>query len=148
MKYIEYYHKKLVWFFLYQLMCYHSRECVLKKTLLILASSVLFLNKTPWKVFSRVYLSSWNRTVRRKLELDSISKLQLQIWCKLFWKMCWGFLLGIIKNYSEIGGWLKEGGSLRNGSFQIVSSFFFQKSFHYYFITFFYLVNIHACCNQ
>ena len=49
------------------------------------------------------------------------------------------------------GGQLKRGGggSLRKGSFQIVSSVFLKKNmFHYYWNIFFCLVNIHTCCNQ
>ena len=44
---------------------------------------------------------------------------------------------GVLKNCSEIGGQLKGGGVLlERGGLQIASSFFFQKTFHYY------------CCNQ
>ena len=56
---------------------------------------------------------------------------------------------GSWKNYSEIEGYLKGGGSLKRGSFQVVSSFFLKRSMFSLLVKqYFCLVNIHTYCNQ
>ena len=58
---------------------------------------------------------------------------------------------GSLKNCSERRGFVKGVGVLFESvwGFQIVSSFFLKETCsHYYWNTFFFLVNIRTCCNQ